>query len=139
MSHETVDPTGDSIRRLRDEVPSDTPIVMLNLLRFRDHADYPEGSGQPTCTGREAYARYSRVALEKVRSVGGEPVFGGAVGVSVVAPRDEAWDDMLLVRYPSVAAFLRMLAMPDYQEATLHRTAALRDARLIATLESDQF
>jgi uncharacterized protein (DUF1330 family) len=106
---------------------------MLNLLRFHDRARYRDGADRGS--GREAYARYAAVALEKVRSVGGEPVFMGRVAAGVIAPPDEVWHEVLLVRYPSVAAFSSMLAMPDYREATRHRTAALDDARLIATVQ----
>ena len=39
----------------------------------------------------------------------------------------------MLVRYPSTTAFLSMLADPEYQAATVHRSAALADSRLIGT------
>jgi hypothetical protein len=57
----------------------------------------------------------------------------GHVAVSVIAPEGEEWDDAVLVEYPSRKAFLDMLALPDYQAAVFHRTAALDDSRLIAT------
>ena len=40
---------------------------------------------------------------------------------------------MLLVRYPSRAAFSRMVADPEYQEVTVLRTRALTEAVLQAT------
>jgi uncharacterized protein (DUF1330 family) len=55
--------------------------------------------------------------------------------VGVIAPADEQWDQVLLVKYPSVDAFLTMIRMPDYLAATVHREAALEDSRLIATIE----
>lgn len=106
---------------------------MVNLLRFRDRARYPHGGSD--CSGREAYARYAAVAAKKVAEVGGSPVFLGAAKACVIAPDDEVWHEVLLIRYPSAAAFAAMLAMPDYLAATVHRTAALEDARLIATVE----
>jgi uncharacterized protein (DUF1330 family) len=51
----------------------------------------------------------------------------------VIAPEGEAWDEVLLVQYPSRAAFLQMIARPDYQAAVPHRRAALLDSRLLAT------
>ena len=48
----------------------------------------------------------------------------------------EQWDEVLLVRYPNIAAFFGMVMAPDYQAESIHRTAALRDARLICTVES---
>lgn len=56
-----------------------------------------------------------------------------AAHMALIAPPGEHWDQLLLVRYPSAAAFLAMLADPEYQAATVHRSAALADSRLIAT------
>ncbi|MHA6491882.1 DUF1330 domain-containing protein [Pseudomonas borbori] len=131
MTH--LNPTAEQLSAFAATVPDDTPILMLNLLRFQAQAAYPAGSDQPACSGREAYARYSRVALGKVRGVGGEVQVMATAHVALIAPSEERWDDMLLVRYPSKAAFLAMLADPEYRAATVHRTAALADSRLIAT------
>ena len=130
----TIDPVPGEFPALLAGLPKNTPIVMLNLLRFSPQAHYRDGV--PRGSGREAYARYAEVALRKVREVGGTPIFLGAVQAGLICPDDECWDDVLLVRYPSSDAFISMLAMPDYLEATRHRTAALDDARLIATVES---
>lgn len=135
MPSKTIDPTRASIADLR-ELPQDAPVVMLNLLRYRKQAAYPSSAEAAPCSGREAYRRYSRLAQQQVAAVGGEVLWLGAVQAHVIAPAAECWDDALLVRYPSVAAFLQMLAKPDYQAATVHRTAALEDSRLIATKQT---
>ena len=57
-----------------------------------------------------------------------------AAQVALIAPEGEQWDELLLVRYPSKAAFLGMLADTEYRAATVHRTAALADSRLIGCL-----
>ncbi len=108
------------------------PIFMINLLRYREHAGYPDGSGAAPCTGREAYARYAAVALQKVADAGGRPVWLAPVQMSLIAPEGETWDDAVLVEYPSRQAFLEMVSKPDYQAVAVHRTAALEDSRLIA-------
>ena len=131
----SINPTRESIQQLARTLPSGQPVVMLNLLRFNDRATYPENSEHDACDGREAYRRYSRAALAKLREIGAEPIWMGRAAASVIAPQDESWDEVLLVRYPSPEAFMKMLSMPDYQAATVHRTAALKDSRLIATLE----
>ncbi len=60
---------------------------------------------------------------------------GNDVAVATpIAVDGEEWDDALLVRYPSKQAFLGMVTKPDYQKDAVHRTAALLDSRLIATL-----
>lgn len=114
-----VDPTGDQVRAFRDG-DDGRPVVMLNLLRFR-----PDG-------GRERYRAYARAVGERfLPSVGGEVLFHGrAADAPLVADEAGAWDEVLLVRYPSRAAFLQMLADPGYQEVTALRTEALADAVL---------
>ena len=131
----TVDPDRARLPALLAQLPVDAPIVMLNLLRYRDEAAYPANSGHARCSGREAYARYAAVALRKVTEVGGAPIWMGEAHAALLAPAEERWDEVLLVRYPSIAAFVAMLQQGDYQAATVHRTAALEDARLIATTE----
>ncbi len=133
MTTRTIDPTGDDLKRIVATVAADTPVTMLNLLRFRDQAAYPATDDAEPCSGRDAYDRYSRQALAHVRAVGGEPVVIAEVLGRFIGPDNEDWDEMLLVRYPSLSAFLAMIGNPDYQAATIHRTAALADARLIVT------
>jgi uncharacterized protein (DUF1330 family) len=110
----------------------DEPVVMLNLLRFREQASYPEGSAHAPCSGREAYARYGVEAVKHVAAVGGKPIWMGEAQLTIIGPSDEPWDDVLLVEYPSRKAFLTMASNPDYLACSVHRTAALADSRLIA-------
>ena len=128
-----VDPDPQRMPDSLKSSPADTPIVMLNLLRFRDKARYKDGEAD--YDGREAYRRYSLVAFEKVRGVGGELVWSGDTLAGVIAPEGERWDEVLLVRYPSIQAFARMLADPEYEQATKHRTAARQAARVIFNQE----
>lgn len=129
----TVDPIASQLPELLASLPRDTPIVMLNLLKFNEVAKYRDG--QQECSGRQAYRRYAKVALQKGQEVGGSVVFMGAAKASIIGPGEECWHEVLLVRYPSAAAFELMRSMQDYRAATRHRTAALEDARLIATVE----
>ena len=109
------------------------PIVMLNLLSFREQAEYPEGSEHSPCTGREAYARYAVTVMPFLNAVGGRPLWQGAVDQTLIGPvLGESWDATLLVEYPSRQKFLEMARNPEYLQVAVHRTAALRDSRLIA-------
>ncbi len=107
---------------------------MLNLLRFRDRANYKEEA--PERTGREAYSLYMEEAAACVRSVGAEVIWSGRSVGSLIAPPDESWDQVLLVRYPSIDAFMAMIESPEYKGVVKHRTAALQDSRLVANLEN---
>ncbi|WP_404438743.1 DUF1330 domain-containing protein [Stutzerimonas chloritidismutans] len=128
----SLNPSPDQLKRFAEAMPAGEPILMLNLLRFNQEAVYTAGSGETACSGMEAYARYSRTALKKVRAAGGEVQVAAHAQVALIAPEQEHWDEMLLVRYPTPEAFLAMLADEDYRAATVHRTAALADSRLIA-------
>ncbi len=115
------------------QAPVETPLVMINLLKYREHAEYPPDFDAEPCSGREAYGRYGLVAMEKLATVGASIVWVGGVDGCVIAPKDDAWDDVAVVQYPSRKAMLEMISMPDYQAATVHRTAGLENTRLIAT------
>ncbi len=130
----SLNPSREQLADFAQTMPDDEPILMLNLLRYREQAAYPEGSEHSPCSGRKAYARYSRTALAKVQGVGGGVQVMAQARVALIAPADEHWDEVLLVRYPSKQAFLSMLADGEYQAATVHRTAALADSRLIGCI-----
>ena len=134
-TRQTVDPDPARFVELVGQVPAETPVTMLNLLRFREVAQYADGSDG--ISGRDAYLRrYARASLEHVTRVGGEVVWSGEAHASLIGPADEEWDLVLLVRYPSIGAFVSMVMDPEYQQVAEHRTAALADSRLVATVEA---
>jgi uncharacterized protein (DUF1330 family) len=120
-------------QRILAALPPGTPVVMLNLLRFREQAAYVDPA--EACSGREAYKRYSRGSIRTINAVGGSVVFSGSTAQALIGPPGELWHQIFLVRYPSVAAFESMLAMPEYQAIVRHRTAALEDSRLVPIIE----
>ena len=130
----SVEPSEVQLRAFAEATEDVAPIVMINLLRYRAQAKYPEGFEAEPCSGREAYQRYSSVALGRIESVGGRIVWMGSVQATVIAPSEERWDDAVLVEYPSRKAFIGMVSQPEYLAAAPHRTAALEDSRLIASV-----
>ena len=114
--------------------PDEGPVVMLNLLRFRERADYshaPDLEPVGGCTGREAYERYMRDMLPLLEASGGAVLFSGTSAPFLIGPTDEVWDHVLLVRQASKAAFLAFASDPESQRITAHRTAAISDSRLL--------
>jgi len=128
----TIDPDQERLPEILAKIPKDQSIIMINLLKFRDKARYPDGT--ISCSGREAYQAYAKIAAKTLAEIGGELFWRGPVHGCLIAPDGEAWDEALLIKYPSIEAFKKMLAMPEYQKGTVHRSAALEDSRLIATL-----
>lgn len=103
------------------------PVVMLNLLRFKERADgIDEG-----VTGAEAYARYSAATEPFLRAVGGRLRVALRAKEAVIGPEGREWDLVLLVEYPSRAKFMEMAANPEYLKVHAHREAAVADSRLI--------
>ncbi|MHA6639362.1 DUF1330 domain-containing protein [Stutzerimonas frequens] len=129
----SVNPSPEQLAAYVAAMPAGMPILMLNLLRYNAQATYPAGCQHSPCSGREAYARYSRVALAKVQACGGAVEVRAKAHAALIAPAEEQWDDLLLVSYPSKEAFLAMISDHEYQAATEHRSAALADSRLIGT------
>ena len=113
----------------------DHPIEMLNLVRFRDRAEYPAdhplaGEG---LTGADAYANYGRESAPVLERVGGSILWRGTFQATLMGPEDEVWDACFIARYPAAHAFLAMISDPDYQKAVVHRTAGVLTSRLIRT------
>lgn len=132
-----VAPTPDQFASIQHLDP-DRAVVMLNLLRYRDEADYSDFPGlAPTSpiTGEEAYRRYGEAAWPHIQTAGASISYLGSCESTIIGPPDEHWDSIILVRYPNPGAFVAMAMDPDYQQAAGHRTAALADSRLIATSE----
>ena len=113
---------------------ADGPLVMLNLNRYRERAEYadePPGGGSPDVSGREAYGRYGAVALEVLKRVGGEVMWQAYASLTVIGHDDERWDEVIAVRYPSTRAFLDLALDPELLVAQAHRDAGLDHATLI--------
>jgi uncharacterized protein (DUF1330 family) len=104
------------------------PIQMLNLVRLRAQADYPDGR---QATGAEAYAAYGRETGPIFQRLGGKIIWQGRFELTLIGPADERWDHCFIAEYPSVAAFGEMIHDPGYREAVKHRQAAVEDSRLI--------
>lgn len=122
-----IDPTRERFGAFR-ALPDDGPIHMLNLVRLRDIAAYPDGR---KATGAEAYAAYGRESGPIFRRLGGRIAWSGDFRLMLIGPEDERWDRCFIAEYPSAAAFVAMVKDPDYQKAVVHRQAAVLDSRLI--------
>jgi len=114
-------------------------IVMLNLLRFRDVADYSANlelmPSQPI-SGAEAYQKYIDHTLPFLKKSGGDLVFLGKGGNFLIGPREERWDLVMLVRQKSLSDFIAFSSNQEYLAGIGHRTAALEDSRLLPLVES---
>ncbi len=100
------------------------PMVMVNLLKFKDKAEYPDGS-DAELSGKEAYLRYGAAVQKCLEMVGGKALFSGAVNGLILGDVEELWDMVALAYYPSPKAMMDMVGLPEYQGIEVHRFAGL--------------
>jgi uncharacterized protein (DUF1330 family) len=114
-----VNPRGADLQRFLDQGP-EGEVVMINLLRFAKG-------------GREQYEAYAYAIEPFLLKVGGELTYAGIAGDALVAEDGQAWDAIVIVKYPSRDAFRQMVMDPGYQAITHLRTSALRETVLQPT------
>lgn len=105
-------------------------IRMLNLLKFKETAEYEDGS-DAHISGMEAYMRYGVPVSEMVSKFGGEIVVGGEANTLVIGEGELEWDMVTIVQYPSVNAFLEMTSSAEYKQIHKHREAGLAHQLLV--------
>ena len=93
-------------------LPDTGPVVMVNMLRLRDRA---------------AYKRYSELTMPLIKARGGTVLWAGnGEAVAFGDAQADRWDYVVLVRYPSRAAFLDMIRSGEYAAANVHREQAVQ-------------
>ena len=132
MAQTYIDPSPANFAAFKD-LARDTPINMLNLLLYRDLAEYPEGHAHAGkgWSGRRAYEEYGITSGPIFRKLGGQIIWRGRFETMVTGPEVRTWDDAFIAHYPNAGAFFAMIKDPEYQLAVVNRTAALADSRLI--------
>ena len=123
-------PEAQQIRDLMDG-PADTPVVMVNLLSFKQEAD----GGNEGMSGQESYMRYGGAMREFVESKGGRFIWSGRVDSMVIGASDADFQVVALVEYPSRQAFLEIASSPHVAEIGEDRKKGLAGQWLIATTE----
>ena len=106
------------------EGDTDTPIKMVNLLKFKDKADYKDGR-QTSLSGKEAYQIYADEVQGHLEKVGGKSIFLGEVERLMLGEVEDLWDWVVIAEYPSRKAMLEMVMDSEYQKSEEHRSAGL--------------
>ena len=125
MNLKQKNPTQEQLAELM-AYPKNTPLVMLNILKFRLKTEKGDQTGQ------EAYASYFEKAAPFVAKSGAKLIWKGKVASTVIGDSQNQPDLVFLVEYQSVSDFLEMIANPEYQKITHDRTIALEYGGLIA-------
>ena len=119
-----IHPTESQILQLK-AYPENTPVVMLNILKFKVKTATNE-------TGQEAYARYFKNVAPFVANSGAKLIWKGNVHTTLIGNATNQPELIFLVEYPSVAHFFAMISNPDYQKVATDRSIALEYGGLIA-------
>ena len=112
--------------------PTDQPIKMVNLLKFKDKAVYEDGR-KTNLSGVEAYSVYATEVVNHLEKVGGKTLFFGEVKGLLIGEVEESWDWGAMAEYPSASAMYLMLTDSDYRESEKHRSAGLQGQLNIIT------
>ena len=113
-------------------------IVMLNLLKFRQKADYTnleQIKPNEEVTGEKAYQLYMKNILHEFEKAGSRIIYYGKSKDFLIGPEPEKWDAVLIVEYESVMKFMELTQNQDYLKNAGHRNAALEDSRLLPSTE----
>lgn len=119
-------PTGPGRIKAMQEAGPDGPIVMVNMLKFHEYAQYPDEAGnEAQISGREAYMRYARVVMKILPDFGGHSIFAGNVSWLMIGQVEDLWDEIVLIEYPNRGQLLAMSLSEQWKAASVHRQAGL--------------
>jgi hypothetical protein len=127
-----LDPSGEQIQELLQPGP-DGPIYMVNLLKFKDRAEYADGRATDL-SGRDAYMIYGRAVAGLLPKFGGAAVFVADVTFLTLGVTEELWDEVAIASYPNRAALVAMSTSDEWREISVHREAGLAGQLNIETV-----
>ena len=119
-----ITPNQDELQKFAQH-PDTQPVVMINLLKFKPTTATGE-------TGEETYRRYVQNVAPLLAEAGGKLLWQGQADQLIIGTSEDRWDRVLLVEYPSRAAFLKMIRTPEFQAVQKGRQDALEKTVLIA-------
>ncbi|MBU2997584.1 DUF1330 domain-containing protein [Cellulophaga baltica] len=133
-----IDANPESGKKFYQDFHNKGKIVMLNLLKFRQKADYTNlGQIKPDneVSGKEAYKLYMKNTLPELKKVGSRIIYYGKSNGFLIGPESEKWDAILIVEHESVLKFMEFAKNKNYLQNVGHRTAGLEDSRLLPSTE----
>jgi hypothetical protein len=122
----------ERVRQMLEPGP-DKPIFMVNLLKFKDKAEYKDGRPS-TLSGRDAYMIYGRAVTELLPRYGGRAVFAADVTFLALGQVEELWDEVAIASYPNRRAMFEMSTSKEWREIAVHRDAGLKGQLNIETV-----
>ena len=118
-----------AIRLATTPAEEDGPVWMVNLMKYRERADYADGRVS-TVSGREADDVYS--PLEQLAELGAEVVFYADVDQQLLGR--PTWDRVAVVKYPTRRSFIDLQSMPGFAAKHAHKEAGMEQTFVIGCL-----
>ena len=112
------------------EPDRDGPVWMVNLMHYRESADYQDGQ-ESQISGRQADDIYSPVDV--LAKIGAELVFIAEVEEQLLG-KDPLWDRVAIVKYPTRKSFIEMQQREDFQEKHVHKEAGMKSTIVMGGL-----
>src|SRR5208283_4318744 len=120
--------TAADLKELSEKVPDGESVAILHLLRYRDSV----GTGRNDMTGRQSFERYFQGSLPILMKVGARPLWRGQVRFVLFGGEVERWEEAVLVTFPTLGAFQRMLAVDqDLHQTSRHKIGCQRNTRMV--------
>lgn len=114
-----INPTKEQFKTLFS-LPQDEAVVMLNILKYKGKE------------GKAAYKRYSENIVPFLKKAEGRLIWKGNAIHTVIGDVQDQPDTILLIEYPTVTHFIKMIQDPAYQEIAKDRTMGLTYGGLVA-------
>ncbi len=131
--NEVLPTSSERIKEMMEPGP-EGPIYMINLLKFKEHAEYEDGR-DTHLTGYEAYQIYGKGVAQLLPKYGGEVFFMGDVTFLSLGQVEELWDEVAIAKYPDRGSLVQMTSSEEWQALAVHRAAGLAGQLNIETVD----
>jgi uncharacterized protein (DUF1330 family) len=125
------------IAEMQEDGPAG-PIIMVNLLKFREKAKYADGR-ETDLSGRDAYMIYGKAVSQLLPKFGGKALLAADVTFLALGQVEDLWDEVALAEYPNRAALWAMSTSAEWREIAVHREAGLAGQLNIETVRQRGF
>ncbi len=125
-------PTDEQVAEMMRANPEES-ICLVNLLKFRDRAEYAESvpEAKMAISGSEAFSKYMDGFRGVIEQLGGKLIYSEKARRFIIGEGD--WDRVAVIYLPARKFFLVMQQMPEFQAVKHHRDAGLLHQDLTET------
>lgn len=132
---EKLEPSENQLAKLIS-LSIETPLAVLNLFEFNTMANYQSGDPEyatsaSEISGQEAFNLYGDVVGKTIEDLGGRVVMQAPTEQILIGNEAANWHAAAIMYFPSRGAFLQMMSDANFQRASRHRKAALKNHYMI--------